>query len=816
MNHPFSAESMAQAQALVSQMTLAEKADFCSGQDFWHLAELSHLGIDKIMVTDGPHGLRKQAKEMDHLGAHRSVPATCFPTASALASSWDTELIQRVGEALGQTCVDEEVSVLLGPGLNIKRNPLCGRNFEYFSEDPFLNGHIAASLVRGIQSQGVGACLKHFAVNNQERGRMFMDAIVDDRTLREIYLKGFEIAVKTAQPWTVMCAYNRLNGLYCSEHDWLLNKVLRDEWGFAGLVMTDWGATNDRVSGVKGGLDLEMPSSGGINDSLVRVAVETGELDEATLDKIVARNVALSLSAKDRQAPSIAADLDAQHALARDAAAQCCVLLKNANQVLPLNAGQSIALIGAFAEKPRFQGAGSSQVRPTQIDTLRAALGEYTDSITYAAGYDPKHSEPDQALIDEAVALAQAAEVAVVFAGLPGIYESEGFDREHMGLPAQHDALIRAVAAANLRTVVVLANGAPVEMPWVGEVDAVLEAYLGGQAAGGGIADVLMGKHNPSGKLAETFALQLSDIPSQPWFPGADRQMQYREGVYIGYRYFDSAQRPVLFPFGHGLSYTEFAISQAILSNDTLTAQGPVKLTVEVQNTGALDGAEVVQVYRHMKHSALHRPEQELCGFAKVHLAAGASGSVEIDLAPECFQVFDHGQQRWVLEAGGVELRIGVSSRDIRLRKMLNVASVDVPSELATQVARPEFLPADSNPAIAVSDELFGQMLNGPVPQGEKVRPFHRNSSVGELGQSWLGAKFRAKMRERFIGGMGLDKADETTRKMFTEMADNMPLRAIVLFQRGKLSYAQIDCLLALLNGRYLDAARRAWNIWRA
>ena len=327
---------MAQAQALVSQMTLAEKADFCSGQDFWHLADLSRLGIDKIMVTDGPHGLRKQAKDMDHLGAHRSVPATCFPTASALASSWDTALIQRVGEALGQTCVDEDVSVLLGPGLNIKRSPLCGRNFEYFSEDPFLNGHIAASLVNGIQSQGVGACLKHFAVNNQERGRMFMDAIVDDRTLREIYLKGFEIAVKASQPWTVMCAYNRLNGVYCSEHDWLLNKVLRDEWGFTGLVMTDWGAANDRVLGVKGGLDLEMPSSGGINDSLVKTAVESGELDEATLDTIVARNVALSLSAKDRQTPSMAADLDAQHALARDAAAQCCVLLKNANQVLPL------------------------------------------------------------------------------------------------------------------------------------------------------------------------------------------------------------------------------------------------------------------------------------------------------------------------------------------------------------------------------------------------------------------------------------------------------------------------------------------------
>ena len=814
MNHPFSADALAAAEALVGQMTLAEKAEFCSGQDFWHLADLPRLGVDKIMVTDGPHGLRKQAQKADHLGAHRSVAATCFPTASALASSWDTALIERVGEALGQTCVDEEVSVLLGPGLNIKRNPLCGRNFEYFSEDPFLNGHIAASLVRGIQSQGVGACLKHFAVNNQERGRMYMDAIVDDRTLREIYLKGFEIAVKTSRPWTVMCAYNRLNGVYCSEHDWLLNQVLREEWGFDGAVMTDWGATNDRVLGVRAGLDLEMPNSGGITDDLVAAAVKAGELDEAVLDRAIARNVALSLSAKDRQTPSITADPDVQHELARDTAAQCCVLLKNDDELLPLSTQQSIALIGAFAEKPRFQGAGSSQVRPIQIDTLAAALAEYTELITYAAGYDPVYSEPDQALIDEAVSAAAAAKVAVVFVGLPGIYESEGFDREHMQLPPQHDALIQAVAAANPRTVVVLANGAPVEMPWVDQVSAVLEAYLGGQAAGGGIADVLMGKQNPSGKLAETFAERLADIPSQPWFPGAHRQMQYREGLYVGYRYFDTAQRSVLFPFGHGLSYTRFDLPQATLSNDTLTAQRSVTLTVAVQNTGAVAGAEVVQVYRHVKNSTVHRPEQELCGFAKLHLAAGATGSVDIPLSPDSFQIFDHGTQGWVLEAGPVELRIGVSSRDIRLMKMLNVASVDVPSSLAAGVSAPDFLPADASQGLAVSDPVFAQMLNAPIPQRETARPFHRNSSVGELGATWLGSKLRTKLTKAFMGGMGLANADETTRKMFTEMAENMPLRAIVLFQRGKVSFAQIDCLLALLNGRHFEALRHGWAIW--
>ena len=815
MNHPFSAGAIADAEALVAQMTLAEKADFCSGQDFWHLAELPRLGIDKIMVTDGPHGLRKQAEQADHLGAHRSVAATCFPTASALACSWDLALIERVGEALGETCVDEDVSVLLGPGLNIKRNPLCGRNFEYFSEDPFLNGHIAGSLVRGIQSQGVGACLKHFAVNNQERGRMYMDAVVDDRTLREIYLKGFEIAVKTSKPWTVMCAYNRLNGIYCSEHDWLLNTVLREEWGFDGLVMTDWGAANDRVLGVKSGLDLEMPNSGGITDKLVAAAVGAGELDEGALDRVVIRNVALSLSVKDRQTPSIAADPVSQHKLARETAAQCCVLLKNDEQILPLSATQPLALIGAFAEKPRFQGAGSSQVRPTQVDTLVAALAEYTEAVTYAAGYDPIHSEPDQGLIDEAVRAASAAEVAVVFAGLPGIYESEGFDREHMCLPPQHDALIRAVAAANPRTVVVLANGAPVEMPWVDEVGAILEGYLGGQAAGGAIADVLMGVRNPSGKLAETFAEQLSDIPSQPWFPGEHRQMQYREGLYVGYRYFDTARRSVLFPFGHGLSYSHFDLPQVILSNDTLTAQRSVKLTVEVKNTGSMAGAEVVQVYRHCKNSLVHRPDQELCGFAKLHLEAGAGGSVEIQLLPDSFQIFDHGTQNWILESGPVELRIGVSSRDIRLTKMLNIASVDVPSTLAAGVPWPEFLPADAGQGLAVSDFAFAQMLNRSVPAPEALRPFHRNSSVREIGTTWLGAKIQAKFADAFLGGMGLEKADPTTRKMFTEMAENMPLRAIALFQRGKISFDQIDCLLALLNGHYLVAIRQAWGLWR-
>ncbi|MEL0047592.1 MAG: glycoside hydrolase family 3 C-terminal domain-containing protein [Gammaproteobacteria bacterium] len=812
MTYPLNSDLLEHASRLVSQMTLEEKADFCSGKDFWHLPGLERLQIPSIMVTDGPHGLRKQGQNADHLGAHRSIPSTCFPTASALASSWDTSLMEKIGKALGDTCVDEDVSVLLGPGMNIKRSPLCGRNFEYFSEDPMLSGQIAAALVNGIQSQGVGACLKHFAVNNQELGRMYMDAIVDDRALREIYLRGFEIAVKTAKPWTVMCAYNRLNGTYCSEHDWLLNQVLRGEWGFDGAVMTDWGAANDRPRGVAAGLDLEMPSSGGINDALVAQAVREGTLDEALLNQAVTRNIALSLSSEQRQKPPGDLDLDGQHDLARTGAAQSCVLLKNEDGLLPITTSASVALIGAFGRKPRFQGSGSSQVRPTRIETLFDALSAEVANLTYAAGYDPVHSAPDQALIDEAVALAEAADVAIVYAGLPAIYESEGFDRAHLDLPEQHNALINAVCAANPKTVVVLANGAPVTMPWIDRAGSVLEGYLGGQAGGGGIAQVLLGDQNPCGKLAETFPLALNDVPCTPFFPGENRQMQYREGVYVGYRYFDTAERDVLFPFGHGLSYTTFEYLEASAVNDTLKADGLLELHVTLRNSGSRAGAEVIQVYRDAGSSATHQPSQQLCGFAKVTLPAGATATVTITVHPDTFRVFDHGAQSWVLEAGPVKLRVGSSSRDIRLNHAINIVSNEVLSDIAKATGAPAFLPSAHGQALAVSDELFSKMLNKPAPTGEPIRPFHRNSSLAEIGTTWLGGKIKEKALTGFLGGMGLDKADPTTRKMFEEMANHMPLRALVLFQQGKTTFQQLDGLLDLLNGKFL---RGLWRLMR-
>lgn len=801
------------AQTLLAQLTLAEKAKLCSGQDFWHLEGIERLGLAPVMVTDGPHGLRKQGAAADHLGANKSIPATCFPTASGLASSWNRELMHDVGEALGEHCVEENVTVLLGPGMNIKRHPLCGRNFEYFSEDPLISGEIAAALVSGIQSQGVGACLKHFAVNNQEFGRMYMDAIVDPRSLHEIYLKGFEIAVKKSAPWMIMCAYNRLNGEYCSEHNWLLNEVLRDKWGFDGAVVTDWGAANDRVLGVQSGLDLEMPSSGGINDKLVLQAVENGELKEEDLNKTVFRNLCISLAGAQLAARKPNIDIAAHHQLARRAAVESCVLLKNATDLLPINTSESIALIGAFAKKPRFQGAGSSQVRPTQIDTLFDALSESVANLVYAEGFNAKHSELDQGLIDAAVAAAKACNVAIVYAGLPGIYESEGFDREHMQLPEQHNRLIQAVVQANPRTVVVLANGAPVEMPWIDQVPAVLEGYLAGQASGSAIADILIGLANPSGKLAETFPLSLEDVPSNNWFPGEQRQIQYREGLYVGYRYFDSANRPVLFPFGHGLSYSSFVYSDAQISTSTvpagLTKPTKILISIALKNTGAMAGAECVQVYRHALNSKIYRPDQELCGFAKVFLQPGEQRTVSIQISSADFAYFDQGMNQPNIEPGQYLLRIGASSRDIRQTLEL---VIEDPSQQNTAQPSCEALschgPQLDQTTIHVADETFAQMLGKPVPKGESPRPFHANSSLAEIGETWLGAKVKEKTVEGFLKGMGIGNNDATIRKMFEEMANNMPLRGIVLFQQGRLSYRKMHLLLAVLNKQPLRAIK--------
>ena len=628
----------------MTDLTLEEKAALCLGSDFWHTAPVPRARIRAITVSDGPHGLRRQPDEGDHVGISGSLPATCFPTASALGSSFDADLARRVGAAVGGEALAQDVQVVLGPGINIKRSPLCGRNFEYFSEDPLVSGVLGAALVEGIQSQGVGACVKHYAVNNQETDRLRVSADVDERTLREIYLPGFERVVTEARPWTVMCAYNKVNGTYASQHRWLLTEVLRGEWGFDGLVMSDWGAVHDRVAALAAGLDLEMPPNLGVSDAAIVAAVRAGELDETVLDAAVARVLALV-----ERAPTAGPGFDAaaHHALARSAAAESAVLLKNEDALLPLEpvAGETIAVIGEFARTPRFQGAGSSQVNPTQVDValdeLRAAVPEGVE-VAFADG----------ASADEAVALAARSSAVVAFLGLPAADESEGFDRAHMDLPADQTALLARLAEANPRLVVVLANGSAVRMSdWDRHAGAILECWLSGQAAGGAAADLLLGAANPSGRLAETLPLRLQDTPSFLNFPGEAGHVRYGEGIFVGYRGYDAVGREVSYPFGHGLSYTRFdyADLEARVHGSAEGGDLAVEVTCRVTNAGGRRGKEVVQLYVADPEASVARPPHELKAFAKVDLEPGETETVS----------FSAGRARPVL----LVRRAGCSSR---------------------------------------------------------------------------------------------------------------------------------------------------------
>ncbi len=658
--------------AIVSQMTLEEKAGLCSGLDFWHTKSVERLGVPSVMVSDGPHGLRKQDQEADHLGMNESIKAVCMPAACATAASFDRDLIHTMGQAIGSSCQHEELAVVLGPAVNIKRSPLCGRNFEYFSEDPYLAGEIAASFINGVQSKNVGTSIKHFAANNQEHRRMSSSSNVDERTLREIYFPAFETSVKKAQPWTVMCSYNRINGVYASEDPWLLTRVLRDDWGFEGYVMSDWGAVSNRVAGVQAGLDLEMPSSGGINDRKLVRAVLKGILDEKYLDLACERILRVSYKYLENARPDTPWDKEADHLLSAKIASECMVLLKN-EDILPLSREDNVAFIGEFAAKPRFQGGGSSHINCFKTTSaLEAAEGM---KVTYAQGYSIARDEATDGMIAEAVAAARAARVAVIFAGLPDSYESEGYDRTHMRMPACQNKLIEAVAAANPNTVVVLHNGSPVEMPWLGKVKGVLEAYLGGQAVGLATVQVLYGDVNPSGHLAETFPRKLSDNPSYLFYGGEKNDTDYREGIFVGYRYYDRKEMEVLFPFGHGLSYTQFEYSDLWLSSSEITDEETVTATVTVKNVGSRTGKTVVQLYVSDVESTPIRPVRELKGFEKVELTPGAVKQVTFTLDKRSFAYWNQELQDWHVETGLFKLEVGQSSRDICLEETVLVKS---------------------------------------------------------------------------------------------------------------------------------------------
>ena len=680
---------------LIGEMTLEEKAGLCSGLDDWHTMPVARLGIPSIMMTDGPHGVRRELESVEKgLLSTPSHPATCFPTESAAACSWDTGLLQKLGEALGEECLENGVSILLGPGVNIKRSPLCGRNFEYYSEDPFLAGKLASALISGVQSKGVGASLKHFAANNQETQRLTTDTVVDERTLREIYLTNFEIAVKEAKPQTVMCAYNRLNGSFCSENKRRLTEILREEWGFDGLVMSDWGAVNERDDGVLAGLDLEMPSGGEDSKNKLIAAVESGKLPESVLDASVGRILEAVFTAEKNKVRGAEYDRQAHNELARTIESESIVLLKN-DGALPLERRGSLAVIGAFAEKPRFEGGGSSHVTPTAVsvplEEIRKAAGSDV-TVTYSAGYrlDEELADdfgtgfvtdcdtPDEKLIAEAVQAAAQADKTVLFLGLPDMFESEGYDRTHMRLPLGQTALLEAVAKHAKSVVVVLFNGSPVEMPWLHSANAVLEAYLGGQAVGGAVADILFGNINPSGKLAETFPVKLSDNPSYLYFPGSRNKAEYREGIFVGYRYYEKKRLAPLFPFGHGLSYTNFEYTGLSTDCDELDEGGTVSVTVTVRNAGRLAGKEVLQLYVRDLMSAVSRPEKELKGFCKIALEPGEDKAVSFTLDRRAFAFWDEEEGTWQVETGEFEILAGGSSADTPLRKTVTVNSAYV------------------------------------------------------------------------------------------------------------------------------------------
>lgn len=795
------------------RLSLEEKAALCSGRDFWHLKPQPRLNIPALLITDGPHGLRKQQAGQAQVD-FRSVAATCFPTASASACSWDRELLHAMGVALAEECLQEGVSVLLGPGINIKRSPLCGRNFEYFSEDPLLAGELAASLIQGIQSRGVGASLKHYAVNNQEYRRATIDVRVDERTLHELYLAGFEHAVRRARPWTVMCAYNQVNGRYCSEHGQLLNDILRGDWGFDGVVVSDWGACNDRVEGLRAGLDLEMPGSGGVNDRRIAAAVRSGALDEAVLDRSVERVLRLMSRATASLRPGYRCDRESHHALARRIAAASVVVLQNRSELLPLRASMRIAVLGRFARRPRFQGAGSSQITPWRLDTAWDELQRQAE-CDYAPAYPEDPEQLDEALLAEACELAAEADVAVIFAGLPGICESEALDREHMALPASQDTLIRKVAALQPRTVVVLSCGAPVELPWADQVAAIVAGYLGGQAGGPALVDVLLGHINPSGKLAETWPLRLEHTPAHAHFPGGPATVEYREALYVGYRYYDALaaqglEPGVRFPFGHGLSYTRFDYAGLHLSASHVRETDTLTVTVRITNSGAVAGSEIVQLYVRDSESTLFRPDKELKGFQKIRLEPGQSGDVRFELDRRAFAFYNADRGSWQVESGHFEILIGASSTDIRCRGGVWVESsqperrIAASADAAALYYRPPARSEDFDQAAFRA--LCGDSQHATAAD-RSAGAFHLNSTLGELSGTLIGRLlYRAALRAATRSAGGGEHA--TLEAMMRRVVEDMPLRQVVLFSNGRLSFALADVLLALMNRRYRAALR--------
>lgn len=775
---------------IIAQMTLEEKASMCDGLDYWHSQPVERVGIKSISLNDGPHGIRKKGDPEQNKDVLKGLPAICFPTASATACSWDTDLLYKMGEALGDECRKEQVSVLLGPGTNIKRSPLCGRNFEYFSEDGLLAGEMAAAFINGVQSKGIGTSLKHYAANNQETRRMTVNAVVDERTLRETYLLPFEIAVKKAQPWTIMNSYNRLNGTYAAENKWLLTDVLRDDWGYEGVVITDWGAENERVPGLIAGQEIEMPTSSGIGTKLIVDAVNNGELDEAILDAAVDKIIELTKKAEPVLGGTYTYDSDEHHNIAREIASQCMVLMKNDNNLLPLKKDAKVALIGEMAHTPRYQGAGSSLINPIRLDNAYQTMKDMGIDLTFSKGYELKKAKAKKSmdLILEAKERARNADVAVVFVGLTDEYETEGADRHHLSIPPMHNVLVEEVLKVNPNTVVVLSGGAAVEMPWADKVPAILNMFLTGQAGGSAVCDILFGDVNPSGKLSETYPLALSDNSSYNYFPGTTVSVEHRESVYVGYKYYDTANKEVAFPFGFGLSYTTFEYSDLKVSADSIKDTDTVTVSFKVKNTGDVDGAEVAQLYVNDVESTIYRPVKELKGFKKVFLKAGEEKEIEIVLDKRAFAYYNVNLGDWHVESGEFKILVGASSRDIKLETTVNVESTVEAEVPDYKQSAPCYYGADiMNVSADAFKAIYGKEL--PPSTRDKNAPFTVLNTIEDSQDSkWGGRIYRL-----LIKLLGADT-------MAGAVATQLPIKNFISMSFGLFSPEMAEGLIMIIH----------------
>lgn len=775
---------------IIKQMTLEEKCYLMSGKDFWQTRSIERLGVPNMTLSDGPHGIRKQEGAGDQLGLNGSMPATCYPTAATIANSWDPVLGEEIGEHLGTEAASQGVGTLLGPGLNIKRSPFCGRNFEYFSEDPYLAGKMAASYVRGIQKNGVSACPKHFAANSQELRRMASDSVMDERTLREIYLTGFEIAVKEGHAKSIMSSYNRINGVYANENPHLLQEILRDEWGFDGFVVSDWGTSNDHTEGVRAGSHLEMPTTGGDSDLELVEAVKSSKISQELLDRRVDEllDVILSVTGSIKSLEGKPFDMEKHHAMAAKASEQSIVLLKNENDILPLKKGTKVAVIGEFAQKARYQGAGSSVVNPTKLDHTMCVIGNFNlDVAGFEPGY-PRSGKGNAEMQAKAVELAKKADTVLLYIGLDEISESEGLDRAHMRLPQSQVDLIEAVAAVNPNVVAVMSAGSAVEMPWLPKVKALVHGYLCGQAGASSVLKVIMGDVNPSGKLAESYPVKYEDVSSAPYFPAKERTAEYRESLYVGYRYFETAKVPVLFPFGFGLSYTTFEYSDLTVTDK--------EATFTLKNTGKMDGAEVAQLYVSKPDGDVFRPAKELKGFAKVFLKAGESKKVTIKLDDKAFRYFNVDTNRFEVEGGDWIVMIGASVADIKLSGTVSVQGTGAKSPYDRQ----KFSKYFSGDIKNISDAEFEALLGRPIPDGHWSGTLDMNDAICQLYYSKSGlARFVYKIMSNMLNkSIGKGKPDLNITFIY-----NMPFRGIAKMAGGMCTMEMAEGILTICNGHF-------------